>query len=121
MIKELAGSEGSVLAVQISGKVSLEQEKELISKADRIVEEHGKIRVLAILDDGAKWGVQAGIEDLKWAVSHMKNFDRFAVVSSSKVWKWLVTIDGFFAGMMGIGEKHFQTSEIEDAWRWIKE
>jgi hypothetical protein len=121
MIKELAGSEGSVLAVQISGKVTLEQENELIDKANRIVEAHGKIRVLAVLEDGAKWGVKAGIEDLKWAVSHMKNIDRFAVVSSSNVWKWLITIDGFFAGMMGIGEKHFQTAEIEDAWQWIRE
>ena len=121
MIKELDGSEGLILAVQISGKVSLEQEKELISKADRIVQEHGKIRVLAVLDDGARWGVKAGIEDLKWAVSHMKNIDRFAVVSSSTVWKWLITIDGFFAGMLGIGEKHFQTSEIETAWEWIRE
>jgi hypothetical protein len=51
----------------------------------------------------------------------MKNIDRFAVVSSSNVWKWLITIDGFFAGMMGIGEKHFQTAEIEDAWQWIRE
>ncbi len=120
MIKELPESKGHLLAFEIKGKISIEQEKELISKADRIVQEYGKIRVLALLDEGASWGVKAGIEDLKWCMAHMKNIEKFAIVSSSRVWKWLVTIDGFFAGIIGIGEKHFQPSDSEDAWKWIK-
>ncbi len=121
MIKELPGSIGPLLAVEIAGKISLEQEKELISKADSIVQTFGKIRVLAVLDEGAGWGLKAGIEDLKWSMTHMKNIEKFAIVSSSAVWKWLVTIDGFFAGIIGVGEKHFQPSQIDDAWKWIRE
>ncbi|MBE0583440.1 MAG: STAS/SEC14 domain-containing protein [Desulfofustis sp.] len=120
LIKELPGSKGNLLALEITGRISSEQEKALIGKANRIVQEYGKIRVLAMLDEGARWGVKAGIEDLKWCMAHMKNIEKLAIVSSSSVWKWLVTIDGFFAGIIGIGEKHFQPSDIEDAWKWIK-
>ncbi len=121
MIKELPESNGSIIGLEITGKVSLEQEKKLISKIEKIVQEYGKVSVLAILHEGASWGIKAGIEDLKWVTTHIKNINKIAIVSSSNVWKWLVTIDGFFAPLVGIGEKHFKTSDLNDAWAWIRE
>ena len=121
MIKELPESQGSVLGFEVTGKVSLEEEKEWISKFENAIENHGKISALVILGEEAKWGIEAGIEDLKWIMTHMKQLNKVAVVSDSKVWKWLVALDSPFAKMVGIGEKHFQPSEIEDAWKWVKE
>ncbi len=47
MIEKLPESEGSALGVKITGKVSLEMEKEWISKIEKVIEEHGKVSVLA--------------------------------------------------------------------------
>ncbi len=119
MIKELPESNGAIVGFEVTGKVSLEQEKELIGKIENVVQEYGKVSVLAVLHEDAGWGIKAGIEDLKWVATHLKNINKIAIVSSSNVWKWLVTIDGFFAPLVGIGEKHFKTSELDDAWAWL--
>ena len=121
MIKKLPESEGPFLGFEVTGKVSLEEEKEWIERVQSVVDEHGKVSVLVILDEKAGWGVKAGIEDLKWFMTHMKQINKIAVVSESSVWKWLVSLDGPFAKMVGIGEKHFELSKIKDAWSWIKE
>ena len=121
MIKELPESEGSVLGFEITGKVTLEEEKEWIDKFNDAIEKHGKVSSLIILGDEASWGVKAGIEDLKWVVTHMKSLHKLALVSDSKVWKWLVSVDSPFAKMVGIGEKHFESSDIDDAWLWVKD
>jgi hypothetical protein len=51
----------------------------------------------------------------------MKSLNKIAIVSTSKIWKWLVSIDSLFAPLLGIGEKHFDVPEIEDAWKWTRE
>ena len=50
----------------------------------------------------------------------MKKLDKIAVVSDSNVWKWLVALDTPFAQLIGISEKHFELSELNDAWDWVK-
>jgi len=121
MIKELPKSEGSVLGFVITGKVTLEEEKKWIDKFNDAIEKHGKVSALVILGDDASWGVKAGIKDLSWIITHMKSLHKLALVSDSKVWKWLVRVDSPFAKMVGIGEKYFESSEIDDAWLWVKD
>ncbi len=121
MIKPLPQSAGSVLGFEITGKVSAEEEKEWIAKIEQNIEQHGTLSILVVLDENAGWSIDAGIEDLKWILTHMKNLNKIAIVSTSKIWKWLVSIDSLFAPLVGIGEKHFDVSQIEDAWKWIRE
>ena len=121
MIKELPESEGFVLGFKITGKVNLAKEQEWINKFDKAIEKYGKVSALVILDEDASWGVKTGIEDLKWLIIHMKNLCRIALVSDSEVWQWIINIDSLFAAMMGIGEKHFASSEIDEAWTWLKD
>ncbi|MCP4199201.1 MAG: STAS/SEC14 domain-containing protein [Proteobacteria bacterium] len=121
MIEKLPQSGGSVLGVKIMGKVTLEAEKELIGKVEEVVQEHGKISLLAQLDEGAGWGIKAGLEDLKWMVMNIKKIDKIAIVSDSNTWKWLVNLDSPFAKLIGVGEKHFAVVDIDAAWKWLKE
>lgn len=121
MIKELPESGGSALGFEVTGKVSLEEEKEWIGRIEKEIEKYKKVSVLVVLADQARWGIEAGLEDLKWVMTHMKQLDKIAVVSDSNVWKWLVALDSPFAKMVGIKEKHFQQSEIAAAWKWVKE
>ena len=120
MIKELPESEGRVIGFEITSKVSLEEQKEWAGKLDKAIAEHEKVSALAVLGEDAGFGVKAGIEDLKWVMKNMKKLDRIAVVSDSSVWKWLVALDTPFAKLVGISEKHFELSELDEAWRWVK-
>lgn len=121
MIRQLPQSEGAALGFEVNGKVSKEDEQQWLETIEAAIKQHGKLRLLVFLDEKAKWSVEAGIEDLKWAFRHMQHFDKLAIVSSSRVWKWLVTIDSLFAPLVGIGEQHFDTERLDDAWKWIKE
>ena len=120
MIIELPQSEANVFGFEITGAVTLEQQQEWIVKIEKALSQHEKISILIVLSDGASWGLDAGIEDIKWVMRHMSSIQKIAFVSSSTVWKWLVSIDSFFASMVGIQERHFDHAELPAAWQWIK-
>ena len=119
MIRQLARSEGRCLGYEISGKIDAAQEKRWTQELDEAVATYSSLRLLVVLDPDARWGLDAGIADLKWLTVHMTNIERIAVVTDSSVWRWLVSIDGFFAGMVGIAERHFDTAHLDDAWDWL--
>jgi hypothetical protein len=121
MINELPSSEGSVLGFEITSKVSLAEEKAWITRIEKALSEHEKISVLVILDEKAGWGIDAGIEDLRWIMTHMKKINKIAIVSERPVLKWLIAVDSQFAKLVGIGEKYFELSQLADAWSWVKE
>ena len=120
MINELSETEGHVLGIKITEKVSLKMERVWIARCDKIVKEYGRINILVYFDEHASWGIKAGIEDLKWALTHMKAIKKVAIISDSAFWKWYVTLDRPFGKMVGIEEKYFEPAEIANAWKWIK-
>jgi len=119
MIKELGESKGSILAFEITGKVTLEEEKEWIERFDKVLETYDKVSVMIIFGENVSWGTKAGYEDIKWIIKHMKRFDKIAIVTDSTVWKWLITLDSQFAKLIGIGERHFESSEAKEALAWV--
>ena len=121
MINVLPESNEFILGLEVRGKTSQQEEQKYITKIEDIIQEYGEINILVVFDDDANWGTKESIENLKWLVTHMKSINKIAIVSSSAVWKWLVTIDGFFSPLVGIGEKHFDPENIEDAWTWINQ
>ncbi len=121
MIRELPESKGAILGFEITGKVSLDEEKKWIERVEEAVREHGRVSTLVVLSDEAGWGIRAGIEDLRWITTHVKDLDRIALVSDRKIWKWLSALDRPFAKIAGIKEKHFQPEKIDEAWKWISE
>ena len=121
MITELPGSEGNVLGVRITGKVSLEMEKQWIAKIEKVIQEYDKFSILVFLDKHATWGLSAGIEDLKWLLTHLKRIQKIGIIADSRFWKWYVALDKPFGKMFGIEEKYFEPAELDAAWKWLKE
>jgi len=119
MITELAESHDNILAFEITGKVSQEEENAWIAKIDAILGKHDKISAMVILGDNASWGTWAGIQDIAWLFKNYNKFNKIAIVSESNVWKWLIAIDSQFAKLVGVDEKHFDAYEAKEAWRWV--
>lgn len=120
MVKKLSASAGRYLGYEISGTIGSDQERLWIADLEAALEMHKTVCVLLVLDTNAKWGVHAGVSDIKWVFSHMSKLDRIAVVSDEKVWKWFISVDSQFAKLVGIQEKFFPTEQIEEAWSWLK-
>lgn len=116
----LPRSRGPVLGVEITGKIEMDQEKELIAKAEDLIEDHGKISVLVIIGEHAGVSFEAAAADIKWVLTNMQHMKKVAIVTDSKLLAALVAVDATFARMVGIQEKHFDKADIETAWHWVE-
>lgn len=121
MIRKLPESEGAIIGVEVSGKIDSSEENKWIEAFDRLIEEHGSINILVLLDGKINMDLDAAYDDLKWIFKHLKNINKLAIVSQSTVLSWLVAADSPFGKLVGISEKHFETSKLEDAWSWVRE
>lgn len=120
MIKKLPQSEGAVIGIEVSGSITAEQESQWIEIFDALIVEHGTINILVVLDGKINMGFDVVYDDLKWTFKHLENMNKLAIVSQSKVLEWLVALDSPFGKLAGISEKHFETSELQSAWSWVR-
>ncbi|MES0808149.1 STAS/SEC14 domain-containing protein [Roseibium sp. SCPC15] len=116
----LPRSQGPVLGVEISGKIDIDQERNLIDQAEQLIKEHDKISVLVVLGDHVGVSLEAAAADIKWILTHMVHLNKIAIVTDSKMLAALIAVDATFAKVAGIQEKHFDRDEIETAWHWIE-
>jgi hypothetical protein len=116
----LPRSQGPILGVEVTGKITIDQERELIAKAEELIAAHEKISVLVALGEHAGISMEAVVSDIKWALTHMKQLNKIAIVTDSEMLAALVAVDATFAKMVGIQEKHFDRDEIDIAWHWIE-
>lgn len=120
VIRKLPESEGAVIGVEVYGKIDAAEENKWIMVFDELIEQHGAINILILLDGKISYGVDAAYEDLKWTFRNLKHMNKLAIVSESHVLSWLVAADSPFGKLAGISEKHFESRRLQDAWRWIK-
>lgn len=120
MIRQLPESEGATIGVEVSGKIDSEQENKWIAIFDKLIEEHGKINILVLLDGKINYGIDAAYDDLKWTFKNLNHMNKLAIVSESHILEWLIAADSPFAKLVGISEKHFEKSHLHDAWHWVK-
>lgn len=121
MIRQLPESEGAVIGVEVTGEIDSKEEDRWIDIFDNLIKEYGSINILVLLDGEFSMDIDAAYDDLKWTFKNLKNMNKLAIVSESRVLGWLVAVDSPFGELAGISEKYFETSNLQDAWSWIKE
>lgn len=119
MIKKLDISDNKNIAFKLSAKIELDGERDLIAEMQKAVDENNKINVMFIVEEHINEVLKESMEEIKWISKHTKNIDKIAIVAEGSFWKWLITVDLFFAKFVGVNEKYFE--DKDDAWEWIKE
>ncbi len=119
MVEIIAGSQGNVVGVKVSGTLTDKEYKEvLIPKLEIIIKAEGKIRFLCHMDNGFKgWEMAAAWDDLTFWLKHKNDFSKLAVVGGSK---WIEVGTKISAHIMGGQVKVFPEEELQKAWEWIK-
>jgi hypothetical protein len=117
MIKVSKRSHDNILAFDVSGEISLEDVKLAESTINDAIKKYGKINWLVHLTDGlpSHTTMRAFYEDMMWMIKSLKHFDKMAFVCNNNFAKALFVVDGFF-----FGEKYFDVSQLEDAWKYIE-
>jgi hypothetical protein len=115
-LHEKAG--GKVLEVLVSGKLEKEDYETLVPAFERLIETHGKIRVLFCMRDFHGWTAGAMWEDLKLDIRHFSDIERLALVGERH---WQKGMAVFCMPFTGAKIRYFDISEFDDARRWVEE
>jgi hypothetical protein len=75
---------GKILILHISGKLVKADYEHFVNEFERLVRQHGKLRVLFDMGDFHGWEAGAAWEDIKFDSSHFADIERLAMVGENK-------------------------------------
>lgn len=114
-MKELNG--GRLLEVHASGKLSREDYQSLAPQVERLIHDHGRIRVLFDMHDFHGWSPGGLWEDIKFDAKHYADIERLALVGDRK---WEKLMPGFCRPFTRAKTRFFDLSEMDEARRWVE-
>ncbi len=116
MIKLAEEAESNILNVKASGKLTTENYEEFTPAVERMIQQHGKIRVLIELEDFHGWTAGALWQDTKFAVKHFSDIERLAFVGETKWEKGMAT---FCKPFTTAEIRYFAHEQADEARKWI--
>jgi hypothetical protein len=111
-------SQGKLLHVKVSGKLTKESYEEFAPIVDRLIQEHGKLRILFEMHDFHGWSAGALWEDTKFDFKHWKDIERLAIVGESK---WEHGMAVFCKPFTSAKIQYFDHSKLDEAESWLEE
>lgn len=109
---------GRVLTVHVTGKLSRADYQQFVPEIDRAVAEHGRIRVLVVMDDFAGWDMGALWEDLKFDARHFSDVERIAMVGEKR---WQEGMARFCKPFTTAEIRYFERDQLPEAHLWIEQ
>ncbi len=113
-LKETNG--GKLLEVQLTGRLSTEDYEQFVPAVERLVKEHGKIRLLVEMHDFHGWTAGALWQDIKFDVKHFKHIERMALVGEAK---WQHGMAVFCKPFTAATIRYFDRNQIDQARAWL--
>ena len=74
-----------LLTVHVSGKLTSADYEHFVPEFERLVEQHGQLRVLFDMTDFHGWDAGALWADTKFAIHHFADIERIAMVGKTKM------------------------------------
>lgn len=115
-LEEEAG--GRIARVAISGKLEKEDYELFAPELERLIQQHGKIRLLVEFIEFEGWSTLAAWEDIKFDISHFSDIERLAILGESR---WEKGMAIFCKPFTRAEVRYFERSDIDEADRWIRE
>ncbi|MCA9124619.1 MAG: STAS/SEC14 domain-containing protein [Planctomycetaceae bacterium] len=110
--------DGKVLTVRATGKLEREDYHHFLPEFERLIQQHGKIRVLFDMHNFQGWKLGAIWEDVKFDVKHYNDIELLAVVGESEWEQWMAM---FCLPFTTAKVKYFDHADRELANAWIHE
>jgi len=110
-------SDGKVVEATLTGKLVKEDYMHFVPAVDRLVEQHGKIRMLLEMHDFHGWTPGALWEDTKFALHHYHDFERLAIIGEKKWQHGMATCCKPFTTAK---VRYFGQSASDEARVWVR-
>jgi hypothetical protein len=107
---------GKVLEVGVSGKLTHSDYERFIPAFERLVQQHGRIRVLFEMTDFHGWEAAAVWDDIRFDLKHFSDIERLAMVGDKQ---WEKGMSVFCRPFTTATIRYFEHAAIEDARRWL--
>ncbi len=107
-----------VLVVSVSGRLVKEDYERLVPEVERLIREHGKIRILFDMHDLHGWTAAAMWEDTKFGFRHFHDIERLAVVGEKR---WQKGMAVFCRPFTKAEVRYFDHAQADEARRWVQE
>ncbi len=109
-------NEGRILEVHVSGKLTHGDYEQFVPAFERLVKQHGKIRVLFEMVDFHGWDAGALWDDIKFDVKHFGDIERMAMLGDKS---WEKGMSTFCRPFTTATIRYFDHTAIEDARAWL--
>jgi hypothetical protein len=109
---------GKLFILHISGKLVKEDYGRFVSEFERLVRQHGKLRVLFDMSNFRGWDAGAAWEDIKFDIKHFADIERLAMVGDKK---WQHGMATFFKPFTKATTRYFDHADVAEARKWLAE
>jgi hypothetical protein len=109
---------GELLAVHVSGKLVEADYARFVPEFERLVRQHGKMRVLFDMADFHGWEASAMWEDTKFAIHHFDDIIKIVMVGENK---WQHGMAVFCKPFTKATVRYFDHADAAEARKWLDE
>jgi len=120
MIEEISGLPEATIGFRATGKVTGDDYDKVLTPAiDRAIEEHHRVKMLAVLGpDFEGYSLEAAWDDTRLGLRHWSGFERIAVATDSAPFRHGLRAMGF---LLPCPIRIFGLADEDDARRWLEE
>jgi hypothetical protein len=108
---------GTVLSIHISGKVVRSDFALFVPEFERLVREHGRLRVLFDITDFRGWAADALWDEVKFDVKHFADIERLAVIGAKK---WHHGMASLFKTFTKATIRYFDHADSTNGRKWLE-
>lgn len=106
-----------LVEVHVHGKLDREAYRNLVPLLERVIEAHGKIRVLFVMRNFHGWKAGALWDDLRFDLRHFAHIERLAIVGEKR---WHRGLAAFCRPFTTARIRYFDASREEEARNWLR-
>jgi hypothetical protein len=110
--------DGKILAVHVSGKLAKADYEHFVPEFERLVQQHGKLRVLFDMTGFHGWEAGALWEDIKFDTKHFADIERLAMVGEKK---WQQGMATFCKPFTKATIRYFDHADSDAGRKWLGE
>jgi len=106
---------GQSVAVRVTWKLIKADYERLVPEFDRLIEQHGKLRLLFELTGFKGWEPAALWDEVKFNVTHFADVERVAMIGDKK---WEHGMTAFYKPFTEATVRYFDLADAAEAWKW---
>lgn len=108
---------GKVMEVVLHGKLGRCDYESIVPDTERMIRQHGRIRILVTMRDFLGWDTAALWEDIKWNARHFHRIERLAIVGERTWHQWMTAFCKPFSTAQ---VRHFSPVRLDEARAWVE-